>query len=356
MVRGGPQFNPERQHHFGFGVHTSSLGREVIIKIAGGVDHVVTRRQPDHRPAGADLAFSLYQIPPVGRFTYCHSLRLVNQLPTKAHRATCFRLRCNHRMRRKDNRPVDTANCCSNMLMHFFNSRGKGTRGTSRERPAKCRFNALDRSQGWRSFMCAGDPLAKIVVVPLAGADASPCAASCSLSSPKWAALFLLTPPCVACAIRNGIELYFVIFARSAGSVALTNTIPRNVFTINSGSLWRLIVDTLRFWVWTRRNAIDAVIDFELFSRFSVLFTGLSGANRQSRILSLSRRRSLSGRDADPSCGLQPTYSYCEKLHCTCRRTHERHTDRPLRQDKNRRRPAKRRASDTDHPRRATAC
>jgi hypothetical protein len=81
---------------------------------------------------------------------------------------------------------------------------------------------------------------------------------------------------------RNGIELYFVIFARSAGSVALTNTIPPgNVFTINSGSLWRLIVDTLRFWVWTRRNAIDAVIDFELFSRFSGLLTGLSGANRR---------------------------------------------------------------------------
>jgi ADP-heptose:LPS heptosyltransferase len=81
---------------------------------------------------------------------------------------------------------------------------------------------------------------------------------------------------------RNGIELYFVIFARNAGSVTLTNTIPPgNVFTINSGSLWRLIVDTLRFWVWTRRNAIDAVIDFELFSRFSGLLAGLSGANRR---------------------------------------------------------------------------
>lgn len=81
---------------------------------------------------------------------------------------------------------------------------------------------------------------------------------------------------------RNGIELYFVIFARNAGSLALTNTIPPgNVFTINSGSLWRLMVDTLRFLLWTRGNAIDAVIDLELFSRFSGLLAGLSGANRR---------------------------------------------------------------------------
>ena len=81
---------------------------------------------------------------------------------------------------------------------------------------------------------------------------------------------------------RNGIELYFAIFVRNVDSLALTNTIPsENIFTINSGSLWWLMLDTLRFLLWTRRNAIDAVIDLELFSRFSGLLTGLSGANRR---------------------------------------------------------------------------
>lgn len=81
---------------------------------------------------------------------------------------------------------------------------------------------------------------------------------------------------------RTGAEIYFVIFARNADSLALAGTVPRgNVFTIRSDSLWLLAVDTLRFLFWTRRNAIDAVVDLELFSRFSGLLTGLSGAQRR---------------------------------------------------------------------------
>ena len=79
-----------------------------------------------------------------------------------------------------------------------------------------------------------------------------------------------------------GAELYFVIFAENAESLALTSTIPSsNVFTISSRSLWRLALDTLAFLVWARRNAIDAAVDLELFSRFSGLLTGLSGATRR---------------------------------------------------------------------------
>ena len=81
---------------------------------------------------------------------------------------------------------------------------------------------------------------------------------------------------------RLGAELYFVIFAQNADSLALAGTVPRgNVFRIRSGSLWHLIVDVLAFLRWTRRNAIDAAVDLELFSRFSGLLTGWSGADRR---------------------------------------------------------------------------
>jgi ADP-heptose:LPS heptosyltransferase len=81
---------------------------------------------------------------------------------------------------------------------------------------------------------------------------------------------------------RLNAELYFVIFAQNAGSLDLANTISRsNVFCIRTTSLWQLALDTLRFLLWTRRNKIDTVVDLELFSRFTALLTGLSGANRR---------------------------------------------------------------------------
>jgi ADP-heptose:LPS heptosyltransferase len=82
--------------------------------------------------------------------------------------------------------------------------------------------------------------------------------------------------------IRLNAELYFVIFAQNAGSLDLTGTISRaNVFCIRTTSLWHLALDTLTFLLWTRRNKIDTVIDLELFSRFTALLTGFSGANRR---------------------------------------------------------------------------
>lgn len=81
---------------------------------------------------------------------------------------------------------------------------------------------------------------------------------------------------------RTGAEIYFAIFAKNAGSLAITGTIsPANVFTVRTNSLWALAVDTLAFLIWTRRTGIDTVIDLELFSRFSGLLTGLSGADRR---------------------------------------------------------------------------
>jgi ADP-heptose:LPS heptosyltransferase len=81
---------------------------------------------------------------------------------------------------------------------------------------------------------------------------------------------------------RERTELFFVIFARNAGSLDLTGEFPAaNVFTIRDTGLFHLAFDTLAFLAWTRRNDIDTVVDLELFSRFTALLTGLSGADRR---------------------------------------------------------------------------
>lgn len=78
---------------------------------------------------------------------------------------------------------------------------------------------------------------------------------------------------------RHGAELFFVIFAGNVASLRLLDTVPPdNVFTIRASGLGPLMVDTLRFLRWTRARGIDTVIDLELFSRFTALLTGLSGA------------------------------------------------------------------------------
>jgi ADP-heptose:LPS heptosyltransferase len=80
----------------------------------------------------------------------------------------------------------------------------------------------------------------------------------------------------------TGAELYFVIFKKNAPSLRLLGTVPEeNVFLIDESGLFPLAFSSLRFLLWTRRNRIDTVIDLELFSRYSALLTGLSGANNR---------------------------------------------------------------------------
>jgi len=77
-------------------------------------------------------------------------------------------------------------------------------------------------------------------------------------------------------------ELFFVIFARNIGSLQLLGTFPPdNIFTISDRSIFALARDALYFLRWTRRKGIDTVVDFELFSRFTALLCGLSGADRR---------------------------------------------------------------------------
>jgi ADP-heptose:LPS heptosyltransferase len=80
----------------------------------------------------------------------------------------------------------------------------------------------------------------------------------------------------------SGAELYFVIFKKNAPSLRLLGTVPEeNMFLIDEAGLLPLAFSSLKFLFWTRRNNIDTVIDLELFSRYSALLTGLSGANNR---------------------------------------------------------------------------
>jgi ADP-heptose:LPS heptosyltransferase len=77
-------------------------------------------------------------------------------------------------------------------------------------------------------------------------------------------------------------ELYFLIFKSNAASLRLLNTIPEtHVFTIRADGFFNLAADSLRFFLWARQYRIDTVIDLELFSRYSALLTGLSGAGKR---------------------------------------------------------------------------
>ncbi|HZB87659.1 MAG TPA: glycosyltransferase family 9 protein [Terracidiphilus sp.] len=79
-----------------------------------------------------------------------------------------------------------------------------------------------------------------------------------------------------------GAEIFFLIFERNADSIRLMPTVPEaNIVTIRETSLGALAADSLRFLRWVRKAKIDTVIDLELFSRYSGLLTGLSGARRR---------------------------------------------------------------------------
>lgn len=92
----------------------------------------------------------------------------------------------------------------------------------------------------------------------------------------------ILVDPAMRQTIDRGAEIYFVIFKKNKASLDLLNTVPQaNIFTIDASGLFPLVRDTIRFLFQTRRWRIDTVIDLELFSRFTALLSGLSGAPRR---------------------------------------------------------------------------
>jgi len=79
-----------------------------------------------------------------------------------------------------------------------------------------------------------------------------------------------------------GAELFFCIFSKNRQSLSLLRTVnEKNIFVIREDNLAYLAADTLKFFAWTRKRKIDTVIDLELFSRFTALLTGLSGAKNR---------------------------------------------------------------------------
>jgi len=77
-------------------------------------------------------------------------------------------------------------------------------------------------------------------------------------------------------------ELFFVIFQKNRASLDLIGTItPNHTFTIRETGLFVLVMDTLRFLCWVRKQQIDTVVELELFSRFTALLTGLCGAGNR---------------------------------------------------------------------------
>ena len=76
-----------------------------------------------------------------------------------------------------------------------------------------------------------------------------------------------------------GANLHFAIFKKNKPSLDLLGTVPQaNIYTIREDNLPAFVLDTLKFFYWTRKRKIDAVIDLELFSRFTALLAGFSGA------------------------------------------------------------------------------
>ncbi len=77
-------------------------------------------------------------------------------------------------------------------------------------------------------------------------------------------------------------RLYFVIFQSNRPGLDLLNAIsPENIFSIRDSGLLRIAGDSVRFFAWCRKNHIDTVVDLELFSRFTALLSGYSGATRR---------------------------------------------------------------------------
>ena len=76
-----------------------------------------------------------------------------------------------------------------------------------------------------------------------------------------------------------GAELYFLVFEQNRFSVDILNVIPaEHVLTIDIRSPLHFLFSTFKAIVAMRRAQLDTVFDLELFSRFSSLLSGFTGA------------------------------------------------------------------------------
>jgi ADP-heptose:LPS heptosyltransferase len=77
----------------------------------------------------------------------------------------------------------------------------------------------------------------------------------------------------------RGAETYLLLFERNKDLLDVLDLVPKeNVFTVNDRSFRRFLSDGIQIILMLRRVKIDTVLDCELFSRISSLFSLLSGA------------------------------------------------------------------------------
>ncbi len=90
----------------------------------------------------------------------------------------------------------------------------------------------------------------------------------------------LLVDPAMQKLKKEGkAELFFAIFKDNYKSLKILNTIKDdNIFSMRSDTFYHLTLDILKFIIWCRSKKITCVIDLELFSRFTALLSGLTGA------------------------------------------------------------------------------
>jgi ADP-heptose:LPS heptosyltransferase len=74
-------------------------------------------------------------------------------------------------------------------------------------------------------------------------------------------------------------NLFFVVFSENRFILDLLDVVPsRNVISIRSDGIFRVVIDTLSAVARMRREGIDATVDFEFFARSSAILSYLSGA------------------------------------------------------------------------------
>ena len=109
-----------------------------------------------------------------------------------------------------------------------------------------------------------GHPPRTVVVMLLSEMGSMVC------SQPMWRALKARYP---------GATLYALVLEKNRAVIDLLGEIPReNVLTISDASPWRFIRESLAMVRRLRRLAVDAVVDCELFARFTALLSFASGA------------------------------------------------------------------------------
>ncbi len=73
-------------------------------------------------------------------------------------------------------------------------------------------------------------------------------------------------------------NVYFLIFSENAESVSLIRLLPdQNIITIDSSSFLKFLISTCKALLLVRRLRVTTVIDLELFSRFTSIFSALTG-------------------------------------------------------------------------------